>query len=105
MKDKYFLYVGNAYPHKNLEVLLQAFKDIHTTKLVLVGKDDYFYKRLKQTELVRSLKGRVIFKTSVSDEVASFCQSMLDSFFEGSSWPVMTAKEEASPRCVTGILA
>ncbi len=44
---KYFLYVGNAYPHKNLETLIQAFMGLdNETKLLLVGKEDYFYKRL-----------------------------------------------------------
>ena len=51
----YFLYVGNAYPHKNLERLIEAFNLVchpealaegsNDIKLVLVGKEDYFYKR------------------------------------------------------------
>ncbi|MCX6792963.1 MAG: glycosyltransferase family 1 protein [Candidatus Falkowbacteria bacterium] len=49
--EPYLLYVGNAYPHKNLESLIKVFKDIHAQqkeiKLVLVGRDDYFYSRLK----------------------------------------------------------
>ena len=56
----YLLYVGNAYPHKNLEGLILAFakiknKEQQTTnnknlglQLVLVGELDYFYKRLKK---------------------------------------------------------
>lgn len=47
----YFLYVGNAYPHKNLERLLEVFatlrKDGLDAQLVLVGKMDHFYLRLK----------------------------------------------------------
>jgi glycosyltransferase involved in cell wall biosynthesis len=46
----YVLYVGNAYPHKNLSRLIQAFlrlKDDHLS-LVLVGKHDVFYRRLIQ---------------------------------------------------------
>ena len=50
--EPYLLYVGNAYPHKNLEFLIEVFNKIHQEqkhlKLVLVGKDDYFYSRLKQ---------------------------------------------------------
>lgn len=46
----YFLYVGNAYPHKNLETLLESFalykKGGGIFQLVLVGKIDYFYERL-----------------------------------------------------------
>jgi glycosyltransferase involved in cell wall biosynthesis len=48
----YFLYVGNAYPHKNLERLLEVFKNLRSegikAQLVLVGKMDYFYDRLKK---------------------------------------------------------
>lgn len=48
----YFLYVGNAYPHKNLERLLSVFvrlrKEGLPCQLVLVGKLDYFYARLKE---------------------------------------------------------
>ncbi len=47
----YFLYVGNAYPHKNLDFLISAFdqwRQSHSQyQLVLVGKHDYFYQRLK----------------------------------------------------------
>lgn len=47
----YLLYVGNAYPHKNLESLINVFirlrKHHPFLKLVLVGRDDYFYHRLK----------------------------------------------------------
>lgn len=49
-KQKYFLYVGNAYPHKNLSRLLKAFTELdESVKLVLIGKNDYFYKKLKPT--------------------------------------------------------
>ncbi|MDD5043686.1 MAG: glycosyltransferase family 1 protein [Patescibacteria group bacterium] len=49
----FLLYVGNAYPHKNLELLIQIFKKIKggfndNLQLVLVGKKDYFYERLEK---------------------------------------------------------
>jgi len=45
----YILYVGNAYPHKNLERLILAFERLNQDyQLVLVGEEDYFYKRLKE---------------------------------------------------------
>ncbi len=48
----YFLYVGNAFPHKNLESLLHAFSFFHKShpevNLVLVGRDSVFYERLKK---------------------------------------------------------
>jgi len=51
IKKPYLLYVGNAYPHKNLKRLILAFEklveDNLDYQLILVGGDDYFYKRLK----------------------------------------------------------
>lgn len=47
----YLFYVGNAYPHKNLEKLISAFTIFnkeHKYNLVLGGKEDFFYKRLKK---------------------------------------------------------
>ncbi len=47
---KYFLYVGNAYPHKNIENLIEGFqlllKKEKNITLVLVGRKDFFYQRL-----------------------------------------------------------
>ncbi len=49
----YVLYVGNAYPHKNLDSLLDAFaifSESHPdVELVLAGRDDLFYKRLRSS--------------------------------------------------------
>jgi glycosyltransferase involved in cell wall biosynthesis len=50
----YFLYVGNSYPHKNVEKLLEGFLQFQKNpeyadySLVLVGKEDYFSKRIKR---------------------------------------------------------
>lgn len=50
--ERFLLYVGNAYPHKNLEELIRVFAELRkeegNLRLVLVGKDDYFYQRLKK---------------------------------------------------------
>jgi len=55
--NNFLLYVGNAYPHKNLEALIRAFvqmrTDIPDLKLVLVGKEDFFYSRIH--DFARSL--------------------------------------------------
>ncbi len=50
--NSYMLYVGNAYPHKNLYALVDAFAHYKNDKgtikkLVLVGTDDYFYRNLQ----------------------------------------------------------
>lgn len=57
IKQPFILYVGNAYPHKNLEWLVRLFKVWSPSQpgyqLVLVGGHDYFYQRL--VRLVASL--------------------------------------------------
>lgn len=48
----FLLYVGNAYPHKNLEGLINIFGKLKVNhpdlRLVLVGKEDYFYNRVQE---------------------------------------------------------
>lgn len=68
IQHPYALYVGNAYPHKNLEVLIAAFEDYVRSdpkniqsRLVLVGEEDYFYHRLKATVLGKNMHDSVIF--------------------------------------------
>lgn len=47
--DKFFIYVGNFYPHKNVIRLIEAYINIKTDiKLVLIGPRDYFSKRVLQ---------------------------------------------------------
>ena len=45
----YFLYVGNAYPHKHLESIGEMAVRFPEHRFVLVGREDYFYRRLKRS--------------------------------------------------------
>ena len=74
IRGKYFLRVGNFYPHKNVENLLTAFtsftskpknKDI---KLVLVGKKDFFFQKIESQIKSLNLEDNVIFIENPSDE-------------------------------------
>ncbi len=73
-KKPYLLYVGNAYPHKNLEKLILAFKKLINKKLnyqlILVGGDDYFYRRLKKhlNQEINQFNQRVIFPGFIPDK-------------------------------------
>lgn len=51
--NKYFLYIGNAYPHKNIERLIDAIIELNTRQdkkiiLVIGGSRDIFKKRIEQ---------------------------------------------------------
>ncbi len=73
LTEPYFLYVGNVYPHKNVEVLLQAFAQIRSkidtrVKLVFVGPDDYFYERLALLVTSLEMDDSVEFRHGISDQ-------------------------------------
>lgn len=48
----FLFYVGNAHPHKNVEGLIQAFLKVRQSyqdlQLVLSGREDFFWKRIKK---------------------------------------------------------
>jgi len=76
IKSPYLLYVGNAYPHKNLERLILAFQDLVLKDkldfcLVLVGELDYFYQRLKKmvSILPFQVREKIVFTDFVDDQV------------------------------------
>ncbi|MFA5420497.1 MAG: glycosyltransferase family 1 protein [Patescibacteria group bacterium] len=107
----FLLYVGNAYPHKNLEFLLESFLDFineeNDLKLVLVGKEDYFYKRLKKYSedlvLSKGLKRNpFIFTSYVPDnELEILYQKALayifPSLYEGFGLPPLEALFNSCP--------
>lgn len=89
MKDNYFLYVGNAYPHKNVEMLERAAKRAGV-RIVYVGKEDFFYKRLG------------INPKSVSDRELSHLYKgaqalVFPSLMEGFGLPVLEALRAGCP--------
>lgn len=68
---EYFLYVGNFYPHKNLENMLNAFRTVIQTnpdiKLVLIGPEDFFSKRIRSYVTENNLGQNVIMTGKISD--------------------------------------
>ncbi|HOW60313.1 MAG TPA: glycosyltransferase family 1 protein [Candidatus Moranbacteria bacterium] len=94
----YMLYVGNAYPHKNLERMVLAFSSMNKAQkyqLALVGKMDYFYKRLKKLIEKKNIKN-VLFLGQVSDEILDviYKQSrayVFPSLYEGFGIPPLEA--------------
>lgn len=73
LNSKYFLYVGNAYPHKNIETLLRAFNTFREKHgdnyyLYLIGNEDFFYKRLKQNFKNKHFSG-VKFLHNIKDDL------------------------------------
>ncbi|MCL4418638.1 MAG: glycosyltransferase family 4 protein [Patescibacteria group bacterium] len=96
----YFLYVGNAYPHKNLYRLIQAFTILisqgFNISLVLVGKEDYFYKKLKKRVRKMNVYKFISFYGEATDiELKSLYKNakglIVPSLMEGFGLPALEA--------------
>lgn len=101
--EKYLLYVGNAYPHKNLERLFRAIKIIQENiKLVLVGEKDFFYKRLMEQVQNTDLAKKVIFYGKAGDKelinlYANAEALVFPSLMEGFGLPGLEAMAVGTP--------
>ena len=96
----YILYVGNAYPHKNLEALVLSYGEIKdkNLQLVLVGKEDFFYKKIKDLAKEKN----IIFTDFVPDgELDAIYKNSLfyifPSLYEGFGLPPIEAMKRSVP--------
>jgi glycosyltransferase involved in cell wall biosynthesis len=103
----YALYVGVAYPHKNLVRLLEAWK-LFTEKngakyqLVLVGKKNFFYNRLLKQFTALFTSQSVVFTDYIADNVLPtiYKQAKLfifPSLYEGFGLPPLEAMQVGVP--------
>lgn len=106
----YLLYIGNCYPHKNLERLIAAFAEIKREmpelKLVLVGKRDYFSQRLQSA--ISGQQSAVSFYGYASDgELATLYRHaslyVFPSLMEGFGLPPLEALSFNLPAAVSDI--
>lgn len=108
----YLLYVGNAYPHKNLDFLLQLFLQIQKKysdfRLVLVGKEDYFYRQIKKEAIRLNLwqennkNSSVVFTDYVPDSQLKILYNeaflyVFPSLYEGFGLPPLEAMANNCP--------
>ncbi len=96
VEGEYFLYVGNAYPHKNIDRLVEAFGKVDgNSKLVLVGEQDYFYKKLKERLGLLKEKQIIFFGAANDKELANLYRHALALVFpslsEGFGLPALEA--------------
>lgn len=108
VRPPFLLYVGNAYPHKNLELLLDALPVVRAqypdVQLALVGATDFFHDRLRGTARAKGLRvgTEVVFPGFVSDRqlVALYRQASLyvfPSLAEGFGLPALEAMTFSLP--------
>ena len=110
--QNFLLYVGNAYPHKNLHFLLDVFSILHKKRsdlcLVLVGKNDYFYSKIREYAQrlnlwqPNNLNNSVIFPGYVPDAQLEIMYQearlyIFPSLYEGFGLPPLEAMARSCP--------
>lgn len=93
----FFVYIGNFYPHKNMENLVRAFAKIaNDVKLILIGPADFFSGRLHQLINQLKQKERILFFKNPTDADLKFfyqhAQALIHpSLSEGFGLPLIEA--------------
>jgi glycosyltransferase involved in cell wall biosynthesis len=104
--DKFIMYLGTAFPHKNLWRLVEAFgilrKEHTSLKLVLVGKTEKHYEELAQKVAQLSYAKDVIITGFLPDDEAKWlyehCQAyVFASLGEGFGLPPLEAMGYKAP--------
>lgn len=92
---KFFIYVGNFYPHKNLEKLIVAFSKLESDyKLILLGPNSYFFKKISRVIINKKIEKKVIlFKNPSQSDLVYFYKNagalIHPSFSEGFGLPLI----------------
>jgi len=83
--DQYVMYLGNAYPYKNVWRLIEAFHSLErpNLKLVLVGKKEFFYEELERRTAEAGITG-VIFAGFVDDDGTAWLNQHAQAFITAS---------------------
>ncbi len=102
----YALYVGSAYPHKNLENLVQAWREVDSQtngqfRLVLVGAASPFYGRLEKLMATAQIPHLIRIGHQSDAELAAWYQGaaayVFPSLYEGFGLPPLEAMHYGVP--------
>ncbi len=104
--DEFIMYLGNAFPHKNLDRLIEAFGILHASrpslKLVLVGKKEKHYEELAQKVEAHPYAKNILITGFLPDEEAKWlyehCRAyVFPSLGEGFGLPPLEAMGYGAP--------
>jgi glycosyltransferase involved in cell wall biosynthesis len=104
-KEKFLLCVGTAFPHKNLQKLVDALPLIHGNpelKIVMAGKKEQYYEKLEKYIVKKGLQDRILLPGFVSDEELKWlyqhCSAyVFPSLSEGFGLPGLEAMAHGAP--------
>ncbi|HUD43928.1 MAG TPA: glycosyltransferase family 1 protein [Patescibacteria group bacterium] len=99
-KRKYFLHVGNVYPHKNCNRLVEAVQLLleknPDVDLIFIGKMDYFMNKLQGKVKQLNLEKNILFLGEINDtELSVYYENavalVMPSLMEGFGLPAVEA--------------
>lgn len=105
----FFIYVGNFYPHKNVQRLIHAFSLIKSDiKLILIGPKDYFTNQVQKEINTYKLEHKIFFYHNASVADLKFfykhARALIHpSLSEGFGLPVLEAKFFKCPVIVSDL--
>jgi glycosyltransferase involved in cell wall biosynthesis len=102
----YFVYCGAAYPHKNVELLIEAFNTFNNNhkngyQLVLVGRTDYFYSRIQNS----SKSANIIFAGYLPDSDVAFLYKQSLAFVIASNYEGFGLSPLEAQNCGAPVIA
>lgn len=104
--DQFIMYVGTAFPHKNLPVLVHAFELLHQQnpqlKLLFVGKREKHYDELAELIAKSPARSNIFITGFVSDEELSWLYTHVQAYVfaslsEGWGLPPLEAMAHGAP--------
>lgn len=101
--EQFLMYVGNAYPYKNVWRLIDAFGQLGRAdvKLVLVGKKEFFYEELERQTKEAGIGGVIFAGFTPDDELVWLYQHtqafVTASLLEGWGLPALEAMWYGAP--------
>ncbi len=110
VKKPYILYTGNAYPHKNIEGLLQAFLQLSSDKTpiypILCGQEDFFFQqvvaRIRELNMTRYVQHLGFVPESTLCQLYRHAVAcVIPSFEEGFGLPALEAMAHNTPVIVS----
>ena len=109
--SKYLLYVGTIAPHKNIDRLIEAFKQLkekgYEHQLVIAGKKGWMYDEVFEKVKTLNLEDFVVFTDYISDEELEVLYQEADVFtfpslYEGFGFPPIEAMARKVPVVSSG---